>query len=515
MLIYITPEAQSDPVSTYMTASTGCPVLDGMMGGGVPLNRSVLVTGGPGTGKSTLAMQFLQTGLSKGDDTLYISTEQRFDELRDSFDGFDFDLDHERLQFATIHAASGESLEGGEGSLVLRHLGDEGFDSGEMLGPQFDAPFTVQHIEQYLDLYAPCDRVVFDSISGLSAIAEDPAGFRRTVLELVQFFTDEFGATTVFTAESGAGAESVTTPLRYATHGVVELTRERVNDDPHRFLEVTKLRGVDHDRRRVELEMVDGGVRVGPTRRSQPPVLKTHRHTSVGIEGLDALCGGGLATGTGVLLEHDGYANLRAAFGAIVRSVLDRDGAVTLVPTIRMRPDGVQAMLSDTDYTVDGLLADDRLFVLDMIGAWDETERNVFAARETPDGLRSAFEIGDERAGDRPHLSLVNADVMVNTLGADAARTLRYKQEGRLEPDDLLVHVHNPSVSGGEIGGFYANAAEQVLRTWVSEDGLQYVTLEKSPCGFIGTTSMVEYTDEPPYLRVQQPPMDRENPYAE
>lgn len=502
-------------MSAFMPASTGSPVLDAMMGGGVPLNRSVLVTGGPGTGKSTLAMQFLQTGLAKGETALYISTEQRFAELEDSFEGFDFDLDHERLQFATIHAASGESLEGGEGSLVLRHLGDEGFDSGEMLGPQFDAPFTVQHIEQYLDLYAPRDRVVFDSISGLSSIADDPAGFRRTVLELVQFFSEEFEATTMFTAEGGAGTERVTTPLRYATHGVVELTRERVNDDPHRFLEVTKLRGVDHDRRRVEMEMVDSGVRVGPTRRSQPPVLKTHRHTPVGIDGLDALCGGGLATGTGVLLEHDGYANLRAVFGAVVRSVLDRGGAVTLVPTIRLRPDGVEAMLTDTNYTVEGLLSDDRLFVVDMIGAWDETDRNVFAARETPDGLRSAFEVGDERAGDSPHLSLVNADVMVNTLGAGDARNLRYRQEGRLGPDDLLLHVHNPSVSGDEIGGFYANAAEQVLRTWVSDDGLQYVTLEKSPCGFIGTTSMVEYTEEPPYLRVQEPPMDRENPYAE
>jgi KaiC/GvpD/RAD55 family RecA-like ATPase len=515
MLSYITPEAQPAPVSTYMTASTGCPVLDGMMGGGVPQNRSVLVTGGPGTGKSTLAMQFLQRGLSKGDEALYISTEQRFAELADSFDGFDFDLDHERLRFATIHAATGESLEGGSGSLVLKHLGDEGFDSGEMLGPQFDAPFTVQHIEQYLDHYAPCDRVVFDSVSGLAAIADDPAGFRRTVLELVRFFSEEFGATTVFTAEGGAGTESVTTPLRYATHGVIELTRERINDDPHRFLEVTKLRGVDHDRRRVEMELVDGGVRVGPARRSQPPVLKTHRHTPVGIDGLDALCGGGLATGTGVLLEHDGYANLGALFGAVVRSVLDREGAVTLVPTIRLRPEGVEAMLSETDHTVEGLLADDRLFVVDMIGAWDETHRNVFAARETPDGLRSALEIGDERAGDRPQVSLVNTDVLVNTLGADAARTLRYRQEGRLDPDDLLLHVHNPSVSGDEIGGFYTNAAEQVLRTWISDDGLQYVTLEKSPCGFIGTTSLVEYIEEPPYLRVQEPPMDRENPYAE
>lgn len=35
-----------------------------------------------------------------------------------------------------------------------------------------------------------------------------------------------------------------------------------------------------------------------------------------------------------------------------------------------------------------------------------------------------------------------------------------------------------------------------------------------SPCGFVGTTSLVEYTTEPPYLSVQRPPESRENPYA-
>jgi hypothetical protein len=46
-------------------------------------------------------------------------------------------------------------------------------------------------------------------------------------------------------------------------------------------------------------------------------------------------------------------------------------------------------------------------------------------------------------------------------------------------------------------------------------DGLQYVSLQKSPCGFVGTTSLVEYIEEPPYIRVQDPPISRENPFAE
>jgi KaiC/GvpD/RAD55 family RecA-like ATPase len=460
-------------------------------------------------------MQFLQSGLDAGESGLFISTEQSFAELHDSFADYDYDLEHPELAFATVHAATGDTLEG-EDELVLRHLGEDDPDGGgEILGDAFDAPFTARYVKQYLDFFAPVDRVVFDSVSGLSVMSDDPGEFRRTVLELVGFFTEEFGATTLLTAEAEDPDAQVVTPLQYSTHGVVELSRERVNDDPHRFLTVTKLRGVDHDTRRVELEFAPDGVRVGPVRRSQPPELKTHKHTPIGVPGLDALCGGGLATGTGVVLEHDGYANLRALFSAVVRAALDRDAALLLVPTIRMRPASMEAFLADRPESVTDLLESDRLFVLDQIGAWDETDRNVFAARESATGVQSVLDVVADRSADRPRLSLINADSMVNSLGTDAARTVRYWQESRmLREEDLMVHVHNPAVTPEEVSGFYTNAAEQVIRTWLADDGLQYVTLEKSPCGFIGTTSLVEYTTEPPYLRVQDPPQERENPYA-
>lgn len=101
-------------------------------------------------------------------------------------------------------------------------------------------------------------------------------------------------------------------------------------------------------------------------------------------------------------------------------------------------------------------------------------------------------------------------------MGPDDARAVRYAQEAHwLRPDDLLVHVHNPNVTNEKITGFYTNAAEQVLRTWITDRGLQYLALKKSPCGFVGTTSLVEYTTEQPFLRVQNPPEERENPYAD
>ncbi|MES3517588.1 MAG: ATPase domain-containing protein [Natronomonas sp.] len=490
--------------STQEQASTGDSVLDRMLRGGLPRQRATLLTGGPGVGKTTLAMQFLQAGLEQGERCLFVSTEQTRAELIESLEGYDFDLEHPELAITTLHAASEETAVG-DRTLRLRTL-----EGGSQIDDQ-DIDFSNTNLLRHFQRAKECDRLVLDSVSALRVLANERELFRRELLDLVRFFTDDLGATTMFTAE--AGDDDL---LEFTTHGVIELEHRRVNDDPHRFLEVTKMRGVDHDTRTVEVELTDDGVRCAPFRRSQPPELKTHKHTSIGIDGLDSLCGGGLATGTGVLLKHDGHANMTALFGAMMHTALDRDFSIILVPTIRMRPSSVRTMLDGHDYGLDDLLESNRLFVIDLIGAWDETKQNVFGSRESARGVRSVLEAIGERAGEGPRLSLINADAMVNTLGIENAREVRYTQESHwLRPKDLLVHIHNPTVTEETVSGFYTNAAEQVLELTVTDAGLQYVTLKKSPCGFVGTTSLMEYTTEHPFLRVQHPPEKRENPYAE
>ncbi|MCJ7429336.1 MAG: RAD55 family ATPase, partial [Candidatus Nanohaloarchaeota archaeon QJJ-5] len=79
---------------TSTRLSLGDPILNRMLNGGIPSNRTTLITGAAGTGKSTLAMQFLQEGLQNGEDCLYISTEQTPAEIQDAFSDFSFNLDH-------------------------------------------------------------------------------------------------------------------------------------------------------------------------------------------------------------------------------------------------------------------------------------------------------------------------------------------------------------------------------------------------------------------------------------
>jgi KaiC/GvpD/RAD55 family RecA-like ATPase len=557
--------------------STGDETLDGMLGGGLPRNRATLVTGGPGTGKSTLAMQFLQAGLAAGETALFVSTEQTVQELHDSFSGFEFDLDDQRLSFLTVHAAPGQTFDGDGHALTIQRLGrgpdatlqesnvvvpDENGDGagpgggvagGDNLGraevgddgaeptdadpdgdpdpgtvqedpvdhdpgsfaAAFARPFDRENLLEYLRPHGPCDRVVFDSVSGLSAVSEGSELFRRTVLDLVRFFSDEFGATSLFTAQANAGDAESRLP-QFTTHGVIELQRAAVEDDLHRFLRITKMRGVDHDRRRVELEFVPSGIRVAPVRRSQPPALKTHAHRPIGIEGLDSLCGGGLVSGAGVLLVHDGRANLTALFGTLIASALEAGDDVTLVPTVGLREDRVRTLLEGHGLDLEELLATGRVGVVDLIGGWDQSLPNVVVPEKTVEGIVDRLRDVGARNGNES-FTLYNADTVVHALGVDGAREVRYVSESALlGRDDTLIHVLNPNTVPETASAFYQDVAEQVLETWIGNDGLQYVTLRKSPCGFVGSTSLVEYIHDPPYLRVQGPPgaQKRTNPAA-
>lgn len=94
-----------------MQISTGIDVLDEMLDGGLPNDRTHLLVGGPGTGKSTLSMQYLQEGVENGETCFYITTEQSYEELQDTFQAFDFDLDHENLIILTVHMEEGNTLE--------------------------------------------------------------------------------------------------------------------------------------------------------------------------------------------------------------------------------------------------------------------------------------------------------------------------------------------------------------------------------------------------------------------
>ncbi len=495
------------PDAIREVVSTGNETLDRILGGGLPRNRSVLVTGGPGTGKSTLSMQFLQEGIREGDECLFVSTEQTPSELRDTFAPYDYDLDHENLTITSVQARPGYTLEDDQEKLTVETL-----EGNQVVGEGYAAPFSRKYVSQMLGQYAPADRVVVDSVSGLQAMTDNRDVFRRAILDLIRLFSDEFEATALLVSEGGYMADqtaSTIDPLQYNAHGVIRLWLEEIRSDFHRFLQVLKMRGVNHDTRSYEIEFNDGGVYIIPRNRnpvdmgrSEASFMDTH------ISGLNELLGGGFIRGESVVFKHDGYVDLRPLFLPLLKYQLEEGNAVLLmVPKVGSKSELLDQLFPENPDRVTELLDSDRLFVIDVTSKQETAQNNVYTLAQEQGGIEHLLQLIDDRREERSLSTFIDTETAARHLTADQIMELHRWQETHLLTDDsTTVYVHNPDTVPEDIEEFFTNNASQALELWRHDNGLQYLTLEKSPMGYVGSSRLVDNIDEPPFVRIQSPP---------
>lgn len=492
--------------SNSSKASTGLGILDEILRGGYPRGRSILLAGTPGTGKSTLAMQFLQAGLDDGESCLFISTEQPIDELTEAFDSFRFELGNDDLDITSLHARTGRTLESNDTELVI-----ETFDDGEVIGQGFSAPFNNEYIPEVLTRYEDADRVVLDSVSGLRPMSESSEVYRRGVLDLIQLFNKEFGATALFTAEhlgSGPRSEQIESlsssdAVQYNVYGVLRLWREQIRESFRRFLDVMKMRGVDHDTRQFELAFDNDGVRIIPRNRSTPKGMELTPVLPTGLPGLDELLGGGFSMGSGTVLTHDGRANLDQLLFAVMSKAVTDDLSIVMMPRVNTPPKHVAELLRRAGESVEELKAEDRFFVLDAVGAWDYGS-NIFDLQSEDAGLTYLIEEIESRHTGEGLFMLFNTESQVHNVGQETTREFRYWLEANLLDEcHTLIDIHNPKVMRDRMADFFEDAASQVIETWREGSGLQYLQLQKGESGRVGDVRLVDHTADPPYVRLE------------
>jgi KaiC/GvpD/RAD55 family RecA-like ATPase len=498
-----------------MSTPTGSRVLDDLLNGGFPENRVMLLTGGPGTGKTTFGLQYLQEGLENDENCLFISTEQTPTELRQTYEAFEFDLDHDNLTLTTIHQTREELIETGEESLAITTLGDDEEDPF----PGVPVPFETQYVGRLLERYADSDRVVLDSISGIAALADSQHAFRRAVLDLVRLFADDIGATTLFTAEEENGDShefSESTLLQFTTHGVVQLTHEQIRGTLHRYVRVSKMRGVDHDTGKHEFEMTRRGIEISSQRPARSPALRKEP-LSTGVDGLDRICGGGIFPKQPVVLQHDGRIDVDPITTSIMCEAIEDGGGVVLFAPSHMGPDQLDDWLGDRVGSVRELLENDQLFVLDWFDSWDIDHQNIFPVhRGRLRGLligldffrdplfRQLYQRIDRRRGDQTVVSIVYSETILQDLTPETIRfQVRWVQSNIFQDDDLLVVTHNPEVMDKRLAEFFVYDAVQVFNVWRESANMNYVSVEKSPTGVIGSSRLLENVEEPPFIRVR------------
>ena len=264
-------------------AATGIAGLDDILCGGFVRGRVHIVEGSPGTGKTTLALQFLLAGIAGGESGLYITLSESADELRATAASHGWDLDGLSIRELVGEAALDPSAE----QSVLR---PSELELGE----------TVRAVMRQVMEARPA-RVVFDSLSEMRLLAQDPLRYRRQMLALKQFLIAQ-GCTALLLDDQTTGGD--TTQLHSIANGVVALEQVRQEfGTERRRLRVVKVRGSTFRSGWHDYVIVTGGIQVFPRL-----IAAEHRTsflgapTTTGLARLDALLGGGLVPGTNLLI---------------------------------------------------------------------------------------------------------------------------------------------------------------------------------------------------------------------
>lgn len=271
------------PAASSNRISTGIADLDHILGGGLTRARSYLLEGMPGSGKTTIALQFLLEGARAGERGLYITLSETAAELREVARSHNWSLDEIEL----FELVSEERLDPESEQSILE-------PSEVELGE------TIEGVIECVDRLRP-SRVVFDSLSEMRLLAQNSLRYRRQILALKQYFS--LRQCTVLMLDDRS-SDPGDLQLHSIAHGVITLEQAAQDyGSERRRLRVIKMRGVKYRGGFHDFVIETGGVSVFPRLIAAEHHREfTGKPVSTGVPALDQMMGGGLSPGTNTLL---------------------------------------------------------------------------------------------------------------------------------------------------------------------------------------------------------------------
>lgn len=276
--------------------ATGISSLDNIAKGGLPKNRTTLISGTAGSGKTVFAVQFLAAGIARGENGVFVTFEESAADIRANMLSFGWDLkqweDEGKLAF--VDASPDPHIETVEAGA---------FDLGALLARVENAVKKVK-----------ASRVSVDSLGAVFSQFSDQTMVRGELFRIASALK-AMGVTAVLTAERTADHGPV------ARFGVEEFIADNVlilrnvleDETRRRTIEILKFRGCDHQKGEYPFTIVPhGGVIVIPLSAMRLSMKSSSVRISSGNKELDEMCGGGFfrdsvtlvsgATGTGKTL---------------------------------------------------------------------------------------------------------------------------------------------------------------------------------------------------------------------
>lgn len=267
-----------------LRCGTGCSGLDDILDGGLPRGHYFLLEGEPGTGKTTLALQFMRDGLRNGEKVLYVTLSESAEELRSVARSHSMDI--EGVEFLELKPSEEDLAP--EGQYTVFHPAE------------IELNDRLQTIVSEVARVKP-ERLVVDALSEVRMLAKDPLRYRRQIISLRE--QTPAGCTVLLLDDRSARNSDL--ELHSIVHGVILLSKvHREYGNTRRRIEVSKLRGCAFREGYHDYVIQTGGLLVFPRLIAAEHLGQEDGGDPVssGIPALDALVGGGLDRGTSTLL---------------------------------------------------------------------------------------------------------------------------------------------------------------------------------------------------------------------
>lgn len=270
--------------STVAKSTTGIEGLDEITGGGLPRGRTTVLLGGPGCGKTVLALQTLVNGArEQGEPGIFVAFEENTRQIVRNAASFGWDLpglERDQLFFLDARPRTEEILAG-----------------------DFDLVGFLASLDAQARRMG-AKRIVFDSIDVLLSALDDVAKERREIHRLVDWLAQS-GLTAILTGkleEASPGGVQRYGFLQFMADCAVVLSRHSVERISQRELRVIKYRGSAFAENAAPMVIGDAGIMVAHISATERVYAVSRTRVSSGVSRLDTMLGGGYYQGSSVLI---------------------------------------------------------------------------------------------------------------------------------------------------------------------------------------------------------------------